>query len=168
MSLIGHWSCRSRQPDFRMSTEPVEGQWNDSNGSALNLNFMRPDATGDNRLRGQFWVLLALVTVDVVSKLMAFLLLSSESGDDSESVIQWQLAINPVGLGGAGRRLVGDHGANLVLVGAVLCAEIACALAVLVRKKTDGPQPRYRHSGAGGFHPGGDAIGRSGGRVSAR
>ena len=47
------------------------------------------------------------------------------SGDDSQSVIQWELAINPVGLGGAGRRLVGDHGANLVLVGAVLCAEIA-------------------------------------------
>jgi len=96
---------------------------------------MRPEAAGENRLLAQFWVLLALVTVDVVSKLMAFQLVSSESGDDSESAIQWELAINPVGLGGAGRRLVGDHGVNLVLVGAVLCAEIACALAVLVRTR---------------------------------
>ena len=92
---------------------------------------MRPGAAGENRLRAQFLVLLALVTVDVVSKLTAWLLLTPNSGDVSESAIQWELAINPVGLGGAGRRLVGDHNANLVLVGAVLCAEIAFALVSL-------------------------------------
>jgi lipoprotein signal peptidase len=96
---------------------------------------MRPEAAGENRLRAQFWLLLALVTVDVVSKLMALRLLSSKPGDDSGAAIQWELAVNPVGLGGAGRRLVGDQGANLVLVGAVLCAEIACALVILVRMR---------------------------------
>ncbi len=94
---------------------------------------MQPGSAGENRPRAKFLVLLALVAVDVVSKLAAIRLLSPEPGADPDSAIQWQLAINPVGLGGAGRRLVGDHSANLVLVGAVLCAEVACALAVLAR-----------------------------------
>ncbi len=94
---------------------------------------MQPGPAGENRTRAKFLVLLALVAVDVVSKLAALRLLSPEPAADPDSAIQWQVAINPAGLGGAGRRLVGDHSANLVLVGAALCAEVACALAVLAR-----------------------------------
>ena len=101
----------------------------------MNRRVVQPGAAGESRLRSQVWVLLALVIADVVSKAMAFRLLSSDSGIDPDAAIQWELTINPVGLGGAGRRLAADHGANLVLVGAVLCAEIACALAVLVRTR---------------------------------
>jgi len=103
---------------------------------------MRPEAAGENRLRAQFWLLLALVTVDVVSKLMALRLLSSKPVDDSGAAIQWELAVNPVGLGGAGRRLVGDQGANLVLVGA---SEFLCVRRVKTSRCRDGVRQASGH-----------------------
>lgn len=96
---------------------------------------MRPEDAHDTRLSPQVWALFALVTIDVVSKLMAVHMLASNAGTSSGAALQWNLAINPIGLGSAGRDLVADQGANRILTGALLSVEVACALAFLARTR---------------------------------